>query len=69
MKMYPYCNVVGTWSTQIVPVATFVSDEMQIDLNVLGALMLNRIGGKIDNTGVVTVDQCGLLNSLLKLLE
>jgi hypothetical protein len=56
MKMYPYCNVVGTWSTQIVPVATFVSDEMQIDLNVLGALMLNRIGGKIDNTGVVTVD-------------
>jgi hypothetical protein len=35
---------------------------MQINLNVLGALMLNRIGGKIDITDVITVDECDLLN-------
>jgi hypothetical protein len=46
-----------------------VSDEMQIDLNMLGVLMLNWIGGKIDNTDIVTVDERDLLNRLVKLLE
>jgi hypothetical protein len=46
-----------------------VSDEMQIDLNMLGVLMLNWIGEKIDNTDIVTVDERDLLNRLVKLLE
>jgi hypothetical protein len=46
-----------------------VSDKVQIDLNILGALMLNRIGREIDNTYVVTVDERDLLNGLVKLLE
>jgi hypothetical protein len=46
-----------------------VSDKVQIDLNMFGALMLNRIGREIDNTYVVAVDECDLLNGLVKLLE
>jgi nucleoside-triphosphatase THEP1 len=49
--------------------SNLVSDEIQIDLNMLGALMLNRIGRKIDSTDVVAVDECGLLNGVVKLLE
>jgi hypothetical protein len=46
-----------------------VLDKMQINLNMLGALMLNQIGGKIDITDVATVDERDLLNRLVKLLE
>jgi hypothetical protein len=34
-------------------------NEVKIDLNVLGSLMLNRVGGHVDNTNVVTIHQCG----------
>ena len=34
-------------------------DEVKIDLNVLGVLMLNRVGGHVDGTDVVTIHQCG----------
>jgi hypothetical protein len=46
-----------------------VSDEMQINLNMLGALMLNQIDEKIDSTDVVKVDKHGLLNRLVKLVK
>ena len=36
-------------------------DEVKIDLNVLGALMLNRVGGHVDGTDVVTIHQCGVV--------
>jgi hypothetical protein len=55
-----YTNSVG---------GNLVSDKMQINLNMLGALMLNQIGGKIDITDVATVDERGLLNRLVKLLK
>jgi hypothetical protein len=35
-----------------------LTDEMEIDLNVLRALVLNWIGGQINCTNVITVDQC-----------
>ena len=35
-------------------------DEVKIDLNVLGALMLNRVGGHVDGTDVVAIHQCGM---------
>ena len=31
-------------------------NEVKINLNVLGTLMLNRIGGHVDCTDIVTVD-------------
>ena len=34
-------------------------DEVKINLDVLGALMLHRVGGHVDGTDVVTVHQCG----------
>jgi hypothetical protein len=46
-----------------------VSDEMQINLNMLDALMLNQIDEKIDSTDIVKVDKHGLLNRLVKLVK
>jgi len=34
-------------------------DEVKINLDVLGALMLHRVGGHVDDTDVVAVHQCG----------
>ena len=36
-----------------------LSDEVKINLNVLGSLMLNRVGGHVDGTDVVAIHQCG----------
>jgi hypothetical protein len=33
--------------------------EVKVDLNVLGSLMLNQIGGHVDNTDVIAIHQCG----------
>jgi hypothetical protein len=44
----------------------FVPDKMQVDLNMFRALMLNQIGREIDNTYVVAVYECVLLNGLVK---
>ena len=32
-------------------------NKVKIDLNVLGALMLNGVGTHVDSTNVVTIDQ------------
>jgi hypothetical protein len=32
------------------------SDEVNVDLDMLGALMLNGVGGEVDNVDVVMVD-------------
>ena len=34
-------------------------DEVKINLNVLGSLMLYRVGGHVDGTDVVAIHQCG----------
>jgi hypothetical protein len=44
-------------------------DEVKIDLNVLGALMLHRVGGHVDGTDVVAVDQCGAPKRGMQLQE
>jgi hypothetical protein len=33
-------------------------DEVQVDLHMLRALMLHRIGGEVDGADVVAVDEC-----------
>ena len=35
-------------------------DKVEVNLNMFGALMLNRIGGHVDGADVVTIHQCGL---------
>jgi len=36
------------------------SDEVKINLNVLGTLMLNRVGRHVHGADIVAVDQCGM---------
>jgi hypothetical protein len=38
---------------------SLLTDKVEINLNMLSALMLNRVGGEIDSTDVVAVDQSG----------
>jgi hypothetical protein len=33
------------------------TDEVEVNLNVFGALMLDRVGGEVNNADVVTIDQ------------
>jgi hypothetical protein len=35
-------------------------DQVEIDLNMLGAFMPNRVSEEVDHIDVVAVDQCGL---------
>jgi hypothetical protein len=34
-----------------------LTDKVEINLNMLGALVLNGVGGEVDGTDVITVDQ------------
>jgi hypothetical protein len=36
-----------------------LTNEVEINLNMLGALVLNGVGGEVDGTDVVTVDHSG----------
>jgi hypothetical protein len=36
-----------------------LANEVEINLNMLGKLMLNGIGGEVDRANIVTVDQGG----------
>jgi hypothetical protein len=42
-----------------VPDGNTLVDKVKINLNMLGALMLNGVGGEVDGTDVVAVDQSG----------
>ena len=42
-------------------------DEVKIDLNVLGSLMLNWVEGHVDGTDVVAVHQCGAAERSMQL--
>jgi hypothetical protein len=35
-------------------------DEVEVDLDMLGALMLNGVGGEVDDADIVTVDESAL---------
>jgi hypothetical protein len=36
-----------------------LADKVKINLNILSALVLNRVGGEVDDTDIVAVDQSG----------
>jgi hypothetical protein len=42
-----------------VPDDNTLADKLDINLNMLGALVLDKVGGELDSTDVVTVDQSG----------
>jgi hypothetical protein len=44
-----------------------LSDEVEINLNMLGTLMLYRIGGHVDCTDIVAIYQCCALEGGVKL--
>ena len=44
-------------------------DEVEVNLNVLGTLMLYRIGGHVDCTDVVAIHQCGVPKGGVQLLQ
>jgi hypothetical protein len=45
------------------------TDKVKVDLHVLSALMLNRVGGEVDGADVVAVDEGGGLQVVVKLLK
>jgi hypothetical protein len=46
-----------------------LADEVEINLNMLRALMLNRVGGHVDGADVVTIYQSCTLKGSTKFLE
>jgi hypothetical protein len=42
-----------------VPDGNVLADYVKINLNMLGALVLNEVGGEVDGADVVAVDQNG----------
>jgi hypothetical protein len=47
-----------------VPDGNALADKVKINLNMLGALVLNGVGGEVDGADVVAVDQSGLRQGL-----
>jgi hypothetical protein len=46
-----------------------LSDKIKINLHMLAALMLNRVGGEVHSVGVVTIDKGALRRWGLELVE
>jgi hypothetical protein len=44
-------------------------DEVEVDLDILGALMLNVVGGEVDDANIVKVDESALRQQGMELLE
>lgn len=44
-------------------------DEVEVDFHMLGVLMLDRVGGEVDGTDVVTVDEACRGQRVVELLE
>ena len=45
------------------------SDEVQVNLDMLGSLMLDWVSGEVDSTDVVAIDQGGVTERTMKLLQ
>jgi hypothetical protein len=45
------------------------SDEVEVDLHMLGALMLDGLGGEVDDANVVVVDDAGGVKWVVQFLE
>jgi hypothetical protein len=45
------------------------SDEVQINLDVFGSLMLNWVGGEVNGADIITVDYCRMTKWAAKLYQ
>ena len=45
------------------------TDKVKVDFHVLGALMLNGVGGEVDGADIAVVDEGGSLQGVVQLLE
>ena len=45
------------------------TDEVKVDFHVLGALMLNGVGGEVDGADIVAVDEAGRVQGVMEFLE
>jgi hypothetical protein len=43
--------------------------KVEVDLDMLHALVLNGVGGEVDGADVVTVDECALCQRSVELLK
>jgi hypothetical protein len=43
--------------------------KVEVDLDMLRALGLNRVGGEVDDADVVTIDECALRQRSVELLK
>jgi hypothetical protein len=50
-----------------VPNSNALANKVKINLNMLGALVLNEVGGEVDGVDVVTVDQSGPRQGVVQL--
>jgi hypothetical protein len=55
VKMSANCKLVETWWTRTLPL-TF-TNEVKINIDMLRALMLDRVAGEVDGVDVIAVDQ------------
>jgi hypothetical protein len=46
-----------------------LTNEVEINLNMLDALMLDRVGGEVDRAGVIAVDQSGPRQRVVQLRQ
>jgi hypothetical protein len=46
-----------------------LTEEVEINLNMLRTLMLNRVRGEVDRTDIVTIDNSGTLERRVKFLQ
>jgi hypothetical protein len=45
------------------------SNEVQVNLDMLRALVLDEVGGEVDNTDIVTINNCGAAKRTSKFLQ
>jgi hypothetical protein len=45
------------------------TDEMEINFHVLGVLVLNWVGGEVDSTDVVAVDEAGSVERMVEFMK
>jgi hypothetical protein len=71
MKVRKYTSVVDHMSTDTRHLHQRFADvrvhEVEVDLNMLGSLMLNRVGGEINGADIITINHCSTTEWTAKL--
>jgi hypothetical protein len=61
-------DIVDTYRTHTPPVAMRSHTKVEVNLDMLRALVLNEVGGEVDNADVVVVDEGALHQRSVELL-